>query len=90
METLEPPAQGFSERSAFATAFDSYQIRLLSNRGLHCTVADSPEHANTPETLSDVGGREDMRRRTRPMVVFVNVASVERIIYAIFHRFNQQ
>jgi transposase-like protein len=31
-----------------------------------------------------------MRRRTRPMVVFVNVASVERIIYAIFHRFDQQ
>jgi putative transposase len=32
----------------------------------------------------------EVRRRTRPMVVFVNVASVERIIYAIFHRFNQQ
>jgi transposase-like protein len=31
-----------------------------------------------------------VRRRTRPMVLFVNVASVERIIYAIFHRFNQQ
>ena len=32
----------------------------------------------------------EVRRRTRPMVVFVNVASVERIIYAIFQRFNQQ
>ncbi|PYU28392.1 MAG: IS256 family transposase [Acidobacteria bacterium] len=32
----------------------------------------------------------EVRRRTRPMVLFVNVASVERIIYAIFHRFNQQ
>jgi putative transposase len=32
----------------------------------------------------------EVRRRTRPMVVFVNVASVERIIYAIFHSFNQQ
>ena len=32
----------------------------------------------------------EVRRRTRPMVVFVNVASVERIIYAIFQNFNQQ
>jgi len=32
----------------------------------------------------------EVRRRTRPMVVFTNVQSVERIIYAIFHRFNQQ
>lgn len=31
----------------------------------------------------------EVRRRTRPMVVFTNVASVERIIYAIFSRFNQ-
>ncbi|MBV8807814.1 MAG: transposase [Acidobacteriaceae bacterium] len=30
----------------------------------------------------------EVRRRTRPMVCFVNVASVERIIYSIFHRFN--
>jgi len=29
-----------------------------------------------------------MRRRTRPMACFVNVASVDRIIYSIFHRFN--
>jgi putative transposase len=31
----------------------------------------------------------EVRRRTRPMVVFTNVASVDRIIYAIFNRFNQ-
>lgn len=30
----------------------------------------------------------EVRRRTRPMVCFVNVQSVERIIYAIFNRFN--
>ncbi len=30
-----------------------------------------------------------VRRRTRPMVVFTNVESVDRIIYAIFSRFNQ-
>jgi putative transposase len=32
----------------------------------------------------------EVRRRTRPMVIFTNVHSVERIIYAIFYRFNEQ
>ena len=31
----------------------------------------------------------EVRRRTRPMVVFTNVQSVDRIIYAIFSRFNE-
>jgi transposase-like protein len=31
----------------------------------------------------------EVRRRTRPMVVFTNVQSVDRIVYAIFNRFNQ-
>jgi putative transposase len=31
----------------------------------------------------------EVRRRTRPMVCFVNAASVDRIIFAIFHRFNE-
>lgn len=30
----------------------------------------------------------EVRRRTRPMVCFGNVQSVDRIIYSIFHRFN--
>ena len=30
----------------------------------------------------------EVRRRTRPMVCFVNVQSVDRIIYFIFQRFN--
>jgi transposase-like protein len=30
----------------------------------------------------------EVRRRTRPMVVFTSVQSVDRIIYAIFNRFN--
>ncbi len=30
----------------------------------------------------------EVRRPTRPMVRFVNVQSVDRIIYSIFHRFN--
>jgi transposase-like protein len=31
----------------------------------------------------------EVRRRTRPRVVFTNVQSVDRIIYAIFNRFNE-
>ena len=31
----------------------------------------------------------EARRRTRPMVCFVNVASVDRIIYAIFNGLNE-
>ncbi len=30
----------------------------------------------------------EVRRRTRPMVCFVNVDSVDRIIYSMLHRFN--
>ena len=30
----------------------------------------------------------EVRRRTRPMVCFVNVKSVDRIIYSIFYSFN--
>ncbi len=30
----------------------------------------------------------EVRRRTRPMVCFVNVESVDRITYSIFQRFN--
>jgi len=30
----------------------------------------------------------EVRRRTRPMVCFVNVESVDRIIYSIFRRFS--
>ena len=32
----------------------------------------------------------EVRRRTRPMVCFVNVGGVDRIIFAIFNRFNQE
>jgi len=32
----------------------------------------------------------EVRRRTRPMVCFVHVASVDRIIYAIFNGYNER
>jgi hypothetical protein len=31
----------------------------------------------------------EVRRRTRPMVLFTNTQSVERILYAISYRFNE-
>jgi transposase-like protein len=41
-------------------------------------------------TTTNIIGRcfVEVRRRTRPMVCFVNVQSVDRIIYSIFQRFN--
>ncbi|HUZ46969.1 MAG TPA: transposase [Terriglobia bacterium] len=33
---------------------------------------------------------KEFKRRTRPMVCFVNVASVDRIIYAIFNGYNER
>ena len=33
---------------------------------------------------------DEVRRRTRPLVCFVNVQSVDRIVYAIFNRYNPQ
>src|SRR6266566_2162626 len=45
-----------------------------------------------PSTWPDRSMKErcfvEVRRRTRPMVCFVNVESVDRIIYSIFQRFN--
>jgi len=32
----------------------------------------------------------EVRRRTRPMVCFVNIESVDRIIFAIFNAYNQK
>jgi len=32
----------------------------------------------------------EVRRRTRPMVCFINVASIDRIIYAIFNGINEK
>jgi len=31
----------------------------------------------------------EVRRRTRPMVVFTNIESVDRIMYTILNRFNE-
>ena len=52
----------------------------------------SPFHATLWRKLRTTNVIErcfvEVRRRTRPMVCFVNVESVDRIIYSIFQRFN--
>jgi putative transposase len=55
------------------------------------TFFDFPEHLWRKLRTTNVIERcfVEVRRRTRPMVCFVNVASVDRIIYAIFNGLNE-
>jgi len=55
------------------------------------TFFDFPQHLWRKLRTTNVIERcfVEVRRRTRPMVCFVNVASVDRIIYAIFNGLNE-
>lgn len=55
------------------------------------TFFDFPRHLGRKLRTTNVIERcfVEVRRRTRPMVCFVNVASVDRILYAIFNGLNQ-
>jgi putative transposase len=85
------------------TAFETFQRRWqTSYPGLvHCLKKDLPDlltFYQFPKALwrklRTTNGIErqfvEVRRRTRPMVCFVNIHSVDRIIFAIFNQFNQQ
>ncbi len=56
------------------------------------TFFDFPQHLWRKLRTTNVIERcfVEVRRRTRPMVCFVNVASVDRIIYAIFNGLNEK
>jgi len=56
------------------------------------TFCDFPKHLWKKLRTTNVIERcfVEVRRRTRPMVCFVNVASVDRIIYAIFNGLNEK
>jgi putative transposase len=56
------------------------------------TFLDFPQHLWKKLRTTNVIERcfVEVRRRTRPMVCFVNVASVDRIIYAIFNGLNEK
>jgi putative transposase len=56
------------------------------------TFFDFPRHPSCKLRTTNVIERcsVEVRRRTRPMVCFVNVQSVDRIIYAIFSGYNER
>jgi putative transposase len=92
-----------SDRAAAVRAFRAFQSRWRELypalvRKLEQDLPDllsffqMPQHLWRKLRTTNVIERwfVEVRRRTRPMVCFVNELSVERIIYAIFHRFNEQ
>src|SRR6201997_2888426 len=92
-----------ADRAAAVRAFRSFQTRWQELypalvRKLERDLPDllsffqMPKHLWRKLRTTNVIERcfVEVRRRTRPMVCFVNELSVERIIYAIFHRFNEQ
>jgi putative transposase len=92
-----------ADRAAAVRAFRAFQVRWgelypAMVRKLEQDLPDLLSFFQVPQHLwrklrtTNVIERcfVEVRRRTRPMVCFVNELSVERIIYAIFHRFNEQ
>jgi transposase-like protein len=88
-------------RAQAVTAFRSFRARWLREYGpmVRRLERDLPEllsvfafpaHLRRKLRTTNVIERcfVEVRRRTRPMVCFVNVESVDRIIYSIFQRFN--
>ena len=88
-------------RAHAAAAFRRFRARWLRDYGpmVRCLERDLPEllsvfafsrHLWRKVRTTNVIERcfVEVRRRTRPMVCFVNVQSVDRIIYSIFQRFN--
>jgi hypothetical protein len=71
------------QKFSYASAFDG--LDLLGSR-------ERMDLNSARQKLAPQVGLErcfvEVRRRTRPMVCFVNVQSVDRIIYSIFQRFN--
>jgi putative transposase len=85
------------------TAFEKFQRRWQTSypslvRRLETDLPDLLTFYQFPKALwrklrtTNVIERRfvEVRRRTRPMVCFVNIHSVDRIIFAIFNQFNQQ
>jgi putative transposase len=84
-------------------AFQQFQLRWRSDypslvRQLEKDLPELLNFFNAPKLLwkkvrtTNIIERcfVEVRRRTRPMVTFVNIKSVDRMIFAIFNRFNQE
>ena len=76
-------------RSGSGTAFRAGLRRLERNLPELLSFFAFPWHLWRKLRTANVIERcfVEVRRRTRPMVCFVNVESVDRIIYSIFQRF---
>ena len=90
---LEGTLRRFGNRlritAEFIHAGSGYQLWSEREELLHFFVF--PRHLWRKQRTTNVieSCLVEVRRRTRPMVVFTNVESVDRIIYAIFSRFNE-
>ena len=105
-DTVKRDAQriyGAENRAAARRAFQRFQFRwrakyssmvnhLERNLPELLTCFEFPRHLWRKLRTTNAIERcfVEVRRRTRPMVVFINVRSVDRIIYAIFSRFNEE
>ena len=81
-------AQAFARR--WRTVYPQVVTRLLRNLPELLAFFQCPRALWRKLRTTNVIERcfVEVRRRTRPMVCFVNVQSVERIIFSIFNRFN--
>lgn len=81
-------AQAFARR--WRDAYPSHVSRLLRDLPELLAFFQCPRSLWRKLRTTNVIERcfVEVRRRTRPMVCFVNVQSVERIIFSIFNRFN--
>ena len=74
----------------YGTKYDKAVECLTKDRNVLLAFYDFPaehwKHLRTTNIIERCF--VEVRRRTRPMVCFVNVKSVDRIIYSIFQRFN--
>ena len=77
-------------RSRWRTAYGTMVRQLERDLPELLSVFAFPAHLRQKLRTTNVIERcfVEVRRRTRPMVCFVNVESVDRILYSIFHRFN--
>ena len=84
----EDCAQAFAQR--WRAAYPTLVARLLQELPELLAFFQCPRALWRKLRTTNVieRGFVEVRRRTRPMVCFVNVQSVERIIFSIFNRFN--
>jgi transposase-like protein len=84
----EPAAQVFVRR--WRETYPQLVVRLLRDLPVLLAFFQCPRTLWRRLRTTNVIERcfVEVRRRTRPMVCFVNGQSVERIIFSIFNRFN--